>query len=238
MEALATPLQGLAAETACPASVVYDAIILAGGRATRLDGHSKPDLEIAGWRMLELTCGAAGQAQDIVVVGPSGLAVPAGAHRTQEKPAHGGPVAGISAGLARLAELHRVRAASPLSRLAHPPEGYRIPAPDLVLVLACDVPLVAPAIPRLVQATTAVLDGAHLIDDEGRAQWLAGCYRRQALLDRLDEMERGRGFRNAPVHRFVEGLRLDGVPARDDESLDVDTWPDHHRLQLLARALQ
>lgn len=234
MTAQVAPLTGVGAIAPEP---VYDAIILAGGRATRLDGHSKPDLEIAGWRMLDLTCAATAQAQDIVVVGPPELVVPAGAHRTQEEPAHGGPVAGISAGLDRLQQLHRERSTSPLRHLAHPPAGYRTPSPDLVLVLACDVPLVATAIPRLVHATSALLDGAHLVDDDGRAQWLAGCYRRQALRERLAHLERDRGFRNAPVHRFIEGLRLVGVPAQDDEALDVDTWPDHRRLQLLARAL-
>lgn len=227
---------------ACESSPIFDAIILAGGRARRLGGHSKPDLEVAGWRMLELTCAAAAQAQDMVVVGPEGLRLPVGAHRTQESPAHGGPVAGILAGLRLLDSVHRTRAASPLAQLANPPAGYRITAPEYVLVLACDVPLIATAIPRLMDTLTApatgqLPDGAHLVDEDGRPQWLAGFYRAASLTRRVAELDGGTGLVNVSVRHFVEGLHLRGVAARDEEAMDVDTWSDHEKLQLLARAL-
>jgi CTP:molybdopterin cytidylyltransferase MocA len=75
----------------------YDAVILAGGRGSRL-GASKPDLRVGGLRLLDIALAAASGAGRIVVVGD--VDVPTGVLRTREEPAFGGPVAA----LARLAD--------------------------------------------------------------------------------------------------------------------------------------
>jgi len=105
----------------------YDAIILAGGRGARLGAPSKPDLHVAGRRMLDIALAAAGSANRIVVVGD--VDVPDHVLRTREEPVFGGPVAGLAAGLAALTS----------------------PA-EWLLLLACDLPDAEAAVARLLTA--------------------------------------------------------------------------------------
>lgn len=88
----------------------HDAIVLAGGRASRLDGAAKPGLLSGGVPLLHLSLDAAAGAHRIAVVGPDDLAEvidthPAAARTvlTRENPPFGGPVAGIAAAFAALA---------------------------------------------------------------------------------------------------------------------------------------
>ncbi|HEX5334998.1 MAG TPA: NTP transferase domain-containing protein [Propionicimonas sp.] len=177
----------------------YDAVILAGGRASRLGGPSKPDLALAGRRLLDIALSAAGAARQVVVVGD--VDVPAGVLRTREEPPFGGPVAGLEAGLARLAE----------------------PA-EWTLLLACDLPDAEAAVASLVAATPAAEhDGACLLDADGRLQWLLGCYRTSALRARL--ADRG----DPPVtalYRLLGPLNLLGVDPGTASVDDLDTPAD------------
>ncbi|GAB3162627.1 hypothetical protein GCM10027059_15680 [Myceligenerans halotolerans] len=82
----------------------YDAIVLAGGRASRLGGATKPGLLSGGVPLLHLALDAAQGARRIAVVGPDDLAGVIAAHPaaprtvlTREDPPFGGPVAGIAA---------------------------------------------------------------------------------------------------------------------------------------------
>lgn len=196
----------------------FDAIILAGGTASRLDGVSKPDVELAGRRLLDHTLAATAGAGRVVVVAPESVAVPDGVVRTLEDPPHGGPVAGLAAGLAALD--------------GHPAGGTGT-AP-LLLVLSCDVPFVAGAVPRLLAAVGegavgegAVGEGAEgacLRDASGYLQWLVAVYRTAALRGRLDALASER--RGSSVRALVAPLRLAAVPARGQEAADVDTWAD------------
>ena len=71
------------------------AIVLTGGRASRLGGADKAGIAVAGRPMLETVVRAAAAVADAVVtVGPGG--------DTCEEPPYSGPVAGIAAGLAAL----------------------------------------------------------------------------------------------------------------------------------------
>jgi hypothetical protein len=80
-----------------------DGIILAGGRAERLGGASKPDLVIGGRSLLSTAIEAARAAgcERIIVVGPPELDAP-GCTVVRESPPFGGPVAAVAAGLAAL----------------------------------------------------------------------------------------------------------------------------------------
>lgn len=196
----------------------YDAIILAGGRAHRLDGVSKPDVRLCGRRLLDLTLASTTTARRRVVVGPASLQVPTDVLRTQETPAHGGPVAGIEAGLAAL--------------LAAWPDPD-LPDDTPVLVLACDMPFIGRALPPLL-TSLGEADGAHLLDGDGRAQWLAAVYRPGSLRRALDDLARDGGTRNAPVRRLTAGLTLVGVPVKGGECADIDTWADHALLEAVA----
>lgn len=185
----------------------YDAVVLAGGTGRRLGGAVKPDVLLHGRRLLDHALAATAGAGTVVVVAPAGVAVPAGVRRTLEDPPLGGPVAGIAAGLDALGPA---------------------PAP-LVLVLACDVPGAAGAVPRLLDAVRGATgagpdgqspDGACLVDGAGREQWLVGAYRTAVLAAALAAGD----VRGTPVRALARRLRLAAVPALPRESADVDTW--------------
>jgi molybdopterin-guanine dinucleotide biosynthesis protein A len=192
----------------------YDALVLAGGRARRLGGVSKPDVVVGGRRLLAHVLGAVDgpDVRRVVVVGPDTLALPTGVTRTLEDPPDGGPVAGIAAGLAALRD------------------GAE---PEWVLVLACDVPRVAGAVPRLVGAASPratgaspqVRDGVVLVDDHGRDQPLVGLYRRAALDAAVARLDAG-GVRGASVRALVDALDLVRLADIEHHGVDVDTWAD------------
>jgi molybdopterin-guanine dinucleotide biosynthesis protein A len=181
------------------------AVVLAGGNGNRMGGVDKGSLRLGGVSLLEHALAATAAAQQTVVVGD-----PAPASRrvtwTRERPAGGGPAAGLLAGLEALAR-----------------------EPDLVLVLAVDMPWVTAATAdRLVEAVrrrgTAV-DGAVLVDADGRLQPLAAAYRPTALQRSRDPIAAG----GLSMRRLLAGLRLCEVPAVGDEARDVDTWRDLRR---------
>ena len=187
------------------------AIVLTGGRASRLGGADKAGIAVAGRPMLETVVGAAAAVADAVVtVGPGG--------DTCEEPPYSGPVAGIAAGLAALPE--RV---------------------DLVVVVACDLPdLDADTLHALVAAlgppaagstwrpaaeTTGRPTAALAVDAGGRDQYLLAVWHRPALAARLDALRRFGGLGGRPVRALYDDEVLTrvsvGAPARD-----VDTWAE------------
>ncbi|TFC91537.1 molybdopterin-guanine dinucleotide biosynthesis protein [Cryobacterium sinapicolor] len=209
-------------------SARVDLIVLAGGRARRLDGAVKPAIEVAGRTLLSRVLDARGLARHVVVVGPveARAAVPADATAdltwTLEDPPFGGPVAGIVAGLGAL---ERVTAA----REASAPPGW-------VLLLACDLPWAADAARLLVPAATdpglpASVHGLHLVDPGGSAQWLAGIYRLAPL--RAAAHRLGADAHGASMHGLLATLTLRGVRDLAGAGSDVDTWQDVERSSAL-----
>jgi len=203
----------------------HDAVVLAGGRATRLGGVPKPTVVLDGATLLDRALAATRDAARTVVVGPDLRAdVPRDVLVGREDPPFGGPVAGLDAGLRVL-------------------DGPRDDAPPpWVLVLAVDVPRAADAVPLLRAAVhhdalrhRADVDGAYLVH-EGRAQWLVGLYRRDALRRELDALagaggtQPTPGLAGVPVRRLVARLSCVEVPDADAVSADVDTWDDARRL--------
>ena len=181
------------------------AVVLAGGNGTRMGGVDKGRLRLGGVSLLEHALAATAAAEQTVVVGD-----PAPASRpvtwTRERPPGGGPAAGLLAGLGALAC-----------------------EPDLVLVLAVDMPWVTAATAdRLVEAVRrggAAVDGAVLVDADGRRQPLAAAYRPAALQRARDPAAAG----GLSMRRLLAGLRLCEVPAVGEEARDVDTWADLRR---------
>ena len=179
------------------------AVVLAGGTAARMDGVDKASIELDGVTLLERVLAATMSALEVVVVGaevPTSRPVTF----TREEPAGGGPAAALLAGLDRF--LH---------------------APDLVAVLAVDMPRVgAGTVARLTWAVEADpdVDGAVLVDARGRRQTLAAVYRRASLLASAPPAPEDR--HGLPVRRLVGALRLAEVPAVGQEAHDVDTWED------------
>lgn len=187
--------------TATPSRRV-GAVLLAGGRAVRLGGADKASIEIGGLTLLEHALGALLDINEVVVVGePVPTTRPV--TFTREDPAGGGPAAGMLAGLGCFARM-----------------------PDLLVVLAVDMPLVTSStVTRLVEAVPAggPADGAALIDNGRRLQYLCAAYSVAALQRVRPVYEEEFGL---SMRALVSGLRLEHVPAFGPETRDVDTWTD------------
>jgi molybdopterin-guanine dinucleotide biosynthesis protein A len=178
-------------------------IVLTGGSAVRFQGADKASIEIAGATLLEHVLGALAEVPDVVVVGDEVITSrPVGFVR--EDPPGGGPAAGLLAGL----------------------DGFPRP-PRLVVVLAVDMPLVTTATVRRLMLSAGD-DGALLVDDDGRRQYLCALYRSDALREVAPPVDRRSGL---PMRRLVADLRLAEVPAIGWEAHDVDTWDDLTRLR-------
>lgn len=173
-------------------------IVLSGGGSVRFDGVDKASIEVAGTTLLEHVLGALAEVPEIVVVGDE---VPTSRPVTwrREDPVGGGPAAGLLAGLRGFARL-----------------------PRLVAVVAVDMPLVTTAtISRLMLSTAE--DGALLVDELGREQYLCAVYRAAALLEAAPDTGQQDGL---SMRRLLKGLDLATVPALAWEARDVDTWDD------------
>lgn len=186
---------------------VWAAVVLAGGRASRLGGRHKPGLPVAGRTLLDHVLTAVAGAAETVVVGPE-VATCRPVRWTREDPPGGGPVAGLAAGLAALT----------------------VDA-DEVAVLAADLPGLTPAtIDRLLAARTAdgairTADGALLCAADGRRQWLIGVWRTESLRRALPAEPAGRSLRSV-----LGTLTGTDVPELPGESVDVDTPADLARV--------
>ena len=182
--------------------MIFDAIVLAGGRASRLDGVSKAELVVEGRSLLSRSLEAAVAARRIIVVGTP-VAVPAGVLVTREEPPFGGPAAAIGAGLDALgiASSH-----------------------EYVLLLACDVPNSALAVDTLLTLADEGADGVLAIDTAGRRQPLLGLYRSGPLAAAV----RGRGsdIQNLSVHALLSPLDLGEIRVPEGSTEDIDTWAD------------
>ena len=141
-------------------------LVLAGGTAKRLGGVSKPDYKIGPLRLIDIALAeidSTGFAGRIVAVAPNELAVREGVELTLEDPPHGGPLAGLGAGVASLAD---------------------IPGSALVAVMTCDAPL-SPRLWGELCSEIGKVDAAVPVsaDAEAWPQYLHGCYRLRALRD-------------------------------------------------------
>lgn len=175
--------------------------MLTGGGGVRLGGADKASIEVGGRTLLEHVLAALADLPEIVVVGPE---LPASRPVTfaLEDPPGGGPAAGVLAGLARFAHL-----------------------PAAVVVLAVDMPLVtASTVDRLVAAARDA-DGAVLVDEAGRVQYLCAAYSVAALERRRREIGED-GAHGLAMRRLVGDLDLVPVPATGAEARDLDGWED------------
>lgn len=183
------------------------AILLAGGRATRVGGAAKPLFEVAGRTLLAAAVTAAmdAGAHPITVMAPV-LDETLPVAWVREHPPFGGPAAAIVAALA-----------------AQPAADD----PAWTLVLACDLPAAGVAVRRLLDDILLLpsdSDGLCLGDAASRPQWLTGVYRTRALREAASTLpDLGRDL---PVRALVDDLAITVVAAPDDVTADVDTWQD------------
>ncbi|SBS75019.1 molybdenum cofactor guanylyltransferase [uncultured Microbacterium sp.] len=188
------------------------AILLAGGRATRLGGAAKPLLEVGGRSLLQRAVDAAAACSPLTVVGEPVPGID-GVEWFREDPPFGGPAAAIVAALSAWSE-----------------------DPDWTMILACDVPGVVEAAARLRRDLPLLptdSDGVCLGDAGSRPQWLTGLYRTTPLRRAATALpDRGQG---APVRALLDDLAIAVVAAPAEETDDVDTWEDLERARARAR---
>jgi len=185
----------------------FDAIVVAGGRGSRLGGVDKPALRVGDFSLLDRALGAVRAARRVSVVRQvDDVVVDTRITRTVEQPPLSGPAAAIAAGLA---DLERTPG--------------RDPAPPFVAVLAADLPRVGEAFASLRRhAMPRKADGLIADDPEGRDQPLLAIYRTAALQAAVaTHPTDGLG-----VGRLIANLRLTRVPLEAVLCADVDDEAD------------
>ena len=174
----------------------FDAVVLAGGEGRRLGGTDKASLTVGDTTLLDTVLAAVADADQIVCVGPP-RTTSATVTWTREEPPGGGPVAGLSAGLA----------------------GVRAP---LTVVLAVDLPFVSRSVVRRLVEEWPPGGSVLVADEGGRTQPFLGVYDTIALRERLRTLGNPAG---APMRDVLEGLTYTvlHLPA---VAFDCDTWKD------------
>lgn len=178
--------------------MTVDAILLAGGRGSRVDGAVKPLFEVGGATLLSAAVTAVRRAgaQRVIVVAPV-LAAALDVTWVREDPPFGGPVAAIVAAL------------------------REVDADDL-FVLACDTVAPVDVMSRLAAPLPPGVDGVCL--DDGRRQWLMGRYRSAAVREAASALPAA--GRDASMRALLGGLEIASIRVDADLTRDVDTWDD------------
>lgn len=213
------------------AGLRWDALIVAGGRATRLGGIDKTALVWQGRSLLDGVVAAASGARRTCVVG-SDADLPANVLRAVERPRWGGPAAAIVAGLQALAG---DSAAGTDSRSAAGTDWVLVLAGDLVHADAAVVLLLDTAAGLIADGPIAdgpSADGVISVDPAGRRQPLLAVYRRAAL----DSSALLRPADNLSVMSLIGGLSLVELLLPGALGDDVDTPADAARLGIVLPA--
>lgn len=186
--------------------MIVDALILAGGRSSRLGGSDKRKLVLAGETLLRRSIRAVEDAgaRTVIVVGDGEVD---GSQTVREDPAFGGPVAAIAAGMRALPG-----------------------SADAMLVIACDMPGIADALPTLLDGFRA--DGVIAVD-RGRRQQLAIIVDPVPLGDALAALPT---VVDASMRALLEHLDLAEIVVPDGATDDIDTWDDAERFDAVAPA--
>jgi molybdopterin-guanine dinucleotide biosynthesis protein A len=183
----------------------YDAVVLTGGRSSRLGGLHKPGVALGGRAMAARVLDAVRDADRRIVVGPS-VRERIVDLVTREEPPGGGPVAGLAAGLV----------------------GVLAP---VVATLGGDLPFLdAAAVLELRTALETDPTAALVLfaDDDGRDQPLCAVWATEALRVALAGVG---GPAGVPLHRLVEAApgtvarrraHRDGPPPWFDCDTDQD----------------
>jgi molybdopterin-guanine dinucleotide biosynthesis protein A len=192
----------------------FDAIILAGGHGSRLGGVDKPALVVGERSLVDWVVSAAVEAGAVrvIVVGPSRPQLRSPRVRVvREEPPGSGPVPGLRRGLAEVGA----------SRVA-------VLAADLPFLRAADLRSLVRGVPAGgggAGGGGGSGGGAVLADQDGRPQWLAGCWHTAALRLALD------GYSGGSLHGLLAPLRPVMLATATDRGgpppwLDCDTDED------------
>jgi molybdopterin-guanine dinucleotide biosynthesis protein A len=194
--------------------VIIDAIVLAGGRASRLGGASKAGLALGERSLLQSTLAALAIARQVVVVGDTDEIMAAAPNVTmliaREVPAFAGPAAAISAGMAALSG-----------------------SADFIVVVGCDMPTVGDALNVMLAAVRSGSDGVVAVSSDGRAQPLVGVYSSRGLAACVARHRAADDLEDLSVRALLADLDPEPVTVPDGSTDDVDTWADAARLGVL-----
>jgi len=174
----------------------YAAVVLAGGRAARMGGQPKPQLDVGGRTMLAAVLAAVADAEQRIVVGPP-QPVPAGVLVVREDPPRGGPVAAMRAGLTRVTT-------------------------DAVALLAGDLPFLTAGLVRELR-TRLTGDGVLVVDDTDRDQLLLGVWRTAALRAAVADVAGPTSVRKVLAPLAVRRLHPVVPPGQPPPWTDCDT---------------
>ncbi len=199
-----------------PGAPPFDAIVLAGGRSSRLGGVPKAGLVLDGETLLQRTCAALSSALHLTVVGP----VPDdGRPRTgtvsfvREEPAFAGPAAAVVAGFR-----------------ASAPRASSKPRAPWCAVVACDMPRVGELLALLLAEAAEGGDTSLVAVDDGRDQPLAALYRTDHLAAAVDAVLARGSADNLSMRSLLASVRTRPVPVPPGTTHDVDTWQDAREL--------
>ncbi|KQX07229.1 hypothetical protein ASC59_05395 [Leifsonia sp. Root1293] len=183
----------------------FDAVIVAGGRAHRLGGVSKPALVWNGRTLRDRSLDAVGSARAIVWVGEADPRPDSRVIVAREHPLFGGPAAALGAGLAALPH----------------------PLAPIVVVIAVDLPRIEDAVPVLLDAVATADtggDGVIGVDAAGFRQPLLAAYDSERLeavvrtnADSLD---------GSSLRRLIRDLSLREIALPAGMTADIDTPDD------------
>jgi molybdenum cofactor guanylyltransferase len=185
----------------------YTAVVLAGGKAARLGGQAKPQLEVGGRTMLAAVLEAVADAELRVVVGPS-QPVPVGVRQVREQPPRGGPVAALRAGLVEVST-------------------------DVVALLAGDLPFLTGALVADLRGRLTD-DGVMVVDGGGRDQYLLGVWRTAALRTATADVQGPTSLRRVLTPLVVTRYRPPVPPGTPPPWTDCDTPADLARARAAA----
>lgn len=179
--------------------MAIDAIILSGGRGSRLGGLDKGALLLDGETLLARTLTSVADCRHVVVAGT----VPEGTPNViavREEPPFSGPAAGVVAALQALPD---------------PASG------DRILLLACDLRHPAELVAALRDAPA---EPSVVIRDDGRDQYLAGIHDAAALRDAASLLPDAGA--DASLRQLLGPLHSRPLDVPDGTAADVDTWAD------------
>lgn len=210
---------------------VHAALIIAGGRGTRLGGVDKPALEIAGRTMRARVVSAArealGPGAPVVVVGESGVDLEgSGVLWAREDPPFSGPVAAVAAGLARYGQSTGAGEPGPT-----PADLTRLRDLTRILILGGDMPRLTGSLLTMLMSGgdegEAGVGRPHVrtvADGMGHAQFLCASWPLTLLQEALETLKRpGEGHAGASLKRLyaAAGDRVEIVrPAPGTSGLD------------------
>ena len=185
----------------------YTAVVLAGGKAARLGGQAKPQLQVGGRTMLAAVLSAVEDADRRVVVGPP-QPVPDDVVLIRERPPGGGPVAALRAGLPEVST-------------------------DVVVLLAGDLPFLTASLVRDLRERLTT-EGVLVVDETGRDQLLLGAWQTAALREAVARTTGPVALRRVLEPLRPDRLRPVVPPGAPVPWLDCDTPADLARARLLA----